>query len=50
MFHQFFQTGWGNVQIRKKVFYAKNDHGNHLNDDHPPDYGIHLEKVQVQKF
>jgi hypothetical protein len=25
----------------KKVFYAKNDHGNHLKDGHPPDYGIH---------
>jgi hypothetical protein len=32
----------GQCSIRKKVFYAKNDHGNHLKDGHPPDYRIHL--------
>ena len=30
----------GQCSIGKKVFYAKNDHGNHLKDGHPPDCGI----------
>jgi hypothetical protein len=37
----------GQCSIRKKVFYAKNDHGNHLNDDHPPEYGIHHLHIAV---
>jgi hypothetical protein len=35
--------------IEKKVFYAKNDHGNHLKDGHQPDHGIHLYEVDMNQ-
>jgi hypothetical protein len=37
----------GQCSIEKKVFYAKNDHRDHLKDGHQSDYGIHCNGNQT---